>query len=343
MSTAFHPETDGQTERMNRVLEDVLRHYIDPTQSNWEECLPEAEFSINNAKSQTTKFTPFYLCNGFNPRTPIIGALPASQQARLDIEERQALLAQAKTSIQRAQDRQKIFVDQHRSEEKFEVGDFVMLSSKNIKMRKGYSKKLFPKFLGPFPIEEKIGKVAYRLTLPSKWKIHPVFHVSLLKNYNSPTDSTRKTKPLPLYIDDDGDCSFDVEMILNHRPLSCKDPKKVSFFVSWKGYGPEHDSWEPAKMLSSAQGAIAEYWRQQTPLEVESVLEHQWSNTHIGPRTLETAEYLVHWKGFGIGFDSFEPFSRLQQYIPLINDYWKNPVIIENDEAQCDRDPLTTI
>ena len=330
LSTAFHPQTDGQTERMNRVLEDMLRHYIDPRQKNWKDCLPMAEFACNNARSQSTGSTPFYLVFGQHPNTPIMGDLPRSEQARLTLEERKALAAKAKASIARAQDRQKQYADAHRSEVSFQTGVQVMLDTRNIKMKKGVTKKFFPKYLGPFTISEKIGHVAYKLELPPRWKIHPVFHVSLLKAYILPDESLagkRLTKPLPVVLDDNDEPTFDVEAIMNHRPLSCKDIRKVSFFVRWSGYGREHDSWEPAVYLQGAQGAIADYWRTQHPLEVESILEHRFPDEHFGSRTIETAEYLVHWKNFGVGFDSYEPYRRLLKYQHLVDAYWRAPVL----------------
>jgi hypothetical protein len=117
MSSAYHPQTDGQTERMNRTLEDVLRHFIGPFQSNWEELLPMVEFSINNSLSEATGTTAFMLNYGQNPDTPTTVALRrAHPQVNRFIGQWSHLLKQAKTCIQAAQSRQKHYADKRRSD-----------------------------------------------------------------------------------------------------------------------------------------------------------------------------------------------------------------------------------
>ena len=129
-STSFHPQTDGQTERMNRVLEEVMRHFINGEHSNWEELLPAVSFAINNAKSATTGETPFFLNYGAHPRTlesvPGCQSMPALGAVLRDM---QSTLHRIKELYRSAQDRQKAFADKDRREHTFKGGDQVLLST----------------------------------------------------------------------------------------------------------------------------------------------------------------------------------------------------------------------
>ena len=119
MSSAYHPQSDGQTERMNRVLEDMLRHYCDPSQTDWDEHLSLAEFAVNNAIQASTRFTPFMLNSGQHPRTPTtIAELrdaypngrrknPAAEQKFVEMQRLKA----ARENLNGAQQRQKAFAD----------------------------------------------------------------------------------------------------------------------------------------------------------------------------------------------------------------------------------------
>jgi hypothetical protein len=125
MSIAFHPQTDGQTERSNRVLEDCLRHYISPSQDDWDEWLPQAEFSMNNAWQESIKNTPFMLNFGQQPRTPLtqsggreVRVPQASNFAKTMAETR---LARAKASLLVAWSRKKLFADERHREVELDV------------------------------------------------------------------------------------------------------------------------------------------------------------------------------------------------------------------------------
>ena len=147
LSTAFHPETDGQTERVNRVIEEFLRHFINPRQDNWDTLLLLCEFAINNSKHESTGHTPFYLNSGQHPLNPLCitndmgdritrasnsridSRLPAVESFVKNISE---AVHQAKVNLKQAQDRQKSYVDAHRRELDFSVGAQVLLRTKNL-------------------------------------------------------------------------------------------------------------------------------------------------------------------------------------------------------------------
>jgi hypothetical protein len=195
MSTAYHPQTDGQTERMNRILEEVLRHYINPSHTSWESLLPWVEFAVNSAIQTSVKASPFLLNYGWQPTSPFeIGLrkihalakqpfLPDAVQA---VDSAKARIAEAKKCLQAAQDRQKHYADTKRQPITLHVGQLVLLSSKNIKIATTGTPKLLPRYLGPFKVIRLVGKAAVKLDIPTSWKIHPVFHVSLLKLWVGP-------------------------------------------------------------------------------------------------------------------------------------------------------------
>ena len=252
-STAFHPQTDGQTERTNRVLEEVIRHFIDGDHKNWEDLLPLAAFAMNNAKSSSTGETPFYLNHGSHPLTPITLGLPEGRLPTLEcvFQDLDSTLTRIRALLQAAQDRQKTYADaRFRAPHTFKVGDQVLLSTRNLKFKKGV-KKFHPKYIGPFQITEIIpgsADNAVRLELPATYsRIHPVFHVSLLKIYRASATSS----PLPPSPSvEDGIPLYKVENILSHRERRVGKRKIQEFLIKWLGYDDTHNSWEPKNNLT---------------------------------------------------------------------------------------------
>jgi RNase H-like domain found in reverse transcriptase/Reverse transcriptase (RNA-dependent DNA polymerase)/Integrase zinc binding domain/Chromo (CHRromatin Organisation MOdifier) domain/Retroviral aspartyl protease/Integrase core domain len=252
-STAYHPETDGQTERTNRVVEEVLRNFVGSDTKSWEDVLPFVEFAINNAKNDSTKETPFFLNYGANPRTPITNQLSAVRPPTLPVLEElfhsmDDALQRVQLLLRAAQDRQKTYADQRRRPHDIIQGDSVLLSSKNLRVKGKGRKKLFPKFVGPFTVTEMVGPNAARLDLPTNWRIHDVFHVSLLKPYKHRPGA--RIPPPPQIID--GEPYYKVERILAHRDRRVGKKKTVrEYLIKWLGYSDEHNSWEPTANLSS--------------------------------------------------------------------------------------------
>lgn len=165
LSTAYHPQSDGQTERMNRTVEEILRHYVGPHQDDWDERLPGVEFAINDAWQERFPSTPFMLNYGQHPLTPasmdVDTNVPAAQAFGNDLEE---ALAKAKVLLEAAQQRQKAYADKRAKHVEHDVGTVVLLNSKNIRFK--CCRKLLPRWIGPFEITERIGTQAYRLALP---------------------------------------------------------------------------------------------------------------------------------------------------------------------------------
>lgn len=188
VSTAYHLETDGQTERVNRVVEDMLRHYIGPRQDDWYRYLDMAEFAINNAFHESTQTTSFYLNTSQHPLLPLTVDLESIVPAAGTFVERlHKSVKLAKSCLEAAQQRQKMYADPKRRDVKHYVGELVLLSSKHLHIKSTGTRKLLPKWIEPFPITHLVGKAAVRLELPSTicMCMHNVFHVSLVKPFHS--------------------------------------------------------------------------------------------------------------------------------------------------------------
>jgi hypothetical protein len=260
MSTAFHPQTDGQTERANRTLEEMLRHYVNPSQDDWDLKLPCAEFAVNNAVKAATGYSPFYLNYGRHPRGPSTAVVDTNLPACNEfVSGLQKALSLARDSLHSAQTRMKKNADTHRRELDFKVGDQVLLSSKNIRLRTAGTKKLLPKFLGPFTVLQKIGNLAYKLDLSTDMpKVHPVFHVSLLRPFTPGSNET--PPPVPVLIE--GEPEYEVERILNYRnrKFSSKSKRtKREYLVKWSGYGHEYNSWQAQADCGNCEDLIQQY------------------------------------------------------------------------------------
>ena len=265
MSTGFHPQTDGQTERMNRTMQQMLRNYVSPDQSDWDELLAPCEFAYNNAPSASTGFTPFFLNYGRHPRTPAslilkrrgdgMGEVPTVENF---VELMDDCRKRAREALSAAQERQKFYADTNRSHVEFLVGQKVLLSTQNLKLRDSGARKLLPRYIGPFDIKTKIGEVAYRLALPPKMRIHPVFHVSLLREYKE--GGSYQPPPWAL-IESDG--STEVERILAHRDSVRATSTVREYLVLWAGASSDDATWIPATRVPPS--LLHEYWLKRIP------------------------------------------------------------------------------
>lgn len=245
MSTAFHPQTDGQTERLNQTLEQYLRSYVNKEQDNWVELLPIAQFALNSAKNETTSVSPFFANYGFEPeayRQPRQDNISA-QESMVLANRLKDLQQQLAADIEFSNSRTAKYSNKKRSVgPPLQRGDKVYLLRKHIKTKRPSTKLDFKK-LGPFEILEQVGKVNFRLRLPKGSRLHPVFHVSLL-------EPARGTTPLAtneeLQPENDPDV-YEVEKLMDTR----KGPKgQQEYLVKWKGYGDEESTWEHTRNLN---------------------------------------------------------------------------------------------
>jgi hypothetical protein len=252
-STAFHPQTDGQTERANQEVEQYLRIFSDWQQADWAEWLPLAEFAYNDKLHSATGYSPFYLnygqhpWKGVEPRGPSrnVSAQEFANHMKRTHNNAKAALEKAAKAMKHAYDKKKA------PSREYSPGDKVWLEATNIKTTRP-SKKLDNKRLGPFPVIEKVGPAAYRLELPPTWKIHPVFNELLLTPYCPPAFPSQE-RPLPPPPDViDGTEEYDVEEILDSRMKR----GKMEYLVHWKGYPHEENTWEPELNVKNSKDLI---------------------------------------------------------------------------------------
>ena len=226
-STTCHPQTDGQTEVVNRTLSTMLRAVLTNNLKLWEECLPHVEFAYNRAEHSTTKVSPFQVVYGFNPRAPLdILPLPTSERVHNDAKERADFIVKmhetTKANIEKMNEKYRITGSKGRKEVKLEPGDFVWLHLRKDRFPELRKSKLMPRAAGPFKIVEKINDNAYKLELPSEFGVSPTFNISDLQPYLGEEDEAElRTTPLQEGEDDEDITSSDTH---NNPPLDIQGP-----------------------------------------------------------------------------------------------------------------------
>lgn len=203
LTTAHHPQADGQTEIVNQVLEVGLRTFVGPLRNDWASKIASYQHAYNSLVHASTGFAPAYLLYGFLPKDPEnllsghVPAIPRVQGESLDAEEfaegMKAIRSQAHDALRFAQVFQQRAYNRGRLELEFEEGDLVLLNPHSMKMvkdLKGKGKKLLPKYDGPFEILRKLSPVTYYLRLPGSYKIHPIINVAHLERYRKSPDES---------------------------------------------------------------------------------------------------------------------------------------------------------
>nr|GFA32830.1 retrotransposon protein, putative, Ty3-gypsy subclass [Tanacetum cinerariifolium] len=253
-STAFHPETDGQTQRTIQTLEDMLRSCALEWTGNWDEYLCLVEFAYNNSWHASIKGAPFELLYGRKCRAPIcwneVGERVIEGPKLVKVTNEKVAIAREK--LKEARSRQKSYADRHRRAVEFKPGDRVFLKVSPCRgvRRFGMKGKLSPRFIGPFEILDRVGEVSYRLALPLQLShVHNVFHVSLLRGYNYhpyhvvqyPFDKIRK------------DLSFaeEPEAILDRQERVMRKKTIPLVKVLWKNHPEREATWENEELYDA--------------------------------------------------------------------------------------------
>lgn len=186
MSSAYHPQSDGQTERVNRCMKTFLRCFVHACPNSWSQWLSLAEYWYNTCPHSATGKSPFHVLYGYEPRHFGISVSDAISVSDLSswLQERQVMSCLIQQHLQRAKSRMKKQADHKRSERVLQVGDWVFLKLQpyvQSSLAPRANQKLAFRFFGPYKVLAKIGSVAYRLQLPASSTVHPVFHASQLK------------------------------------------------------------------------------------------------------------------------------------------------------------------
>lgn len=264
-STAYHPQTDGSSERTNQTVEVALRHYLlsmdNPT--DWPNILPRFQAVLNNSPSASTSKTANEILYGFKPNQPLdlIANIPEINIPKARIEAADAI-AWSKLNHKRNYDKkhQPLFLKE---------GSWAYLRMHHgysIPLPKNMTAKWSQRRIGPFKIIKKIGNLAYRLNLPAHWKIHPVVSIQQLEPAPDEPDPYNRVpydNPPSVYVEGDteNDKSYEIERLLNKRVIKRGRGESTQYLVRWKGYGPEDDRWYPISSLGNAADLIADYER----------------------------------------------------------------------------------
>jgi hypothetical protein len=250
-STTYHPESDGQTERVNRVIEDMLRMYVMDKPSRWEDYLHLVEFAYNNGYHASLKMSPFEALYGRKCNTPVSWDNPADRVVVGPelLKEMEDQMIKIKQNLKAAQDRQKSYADSNRTHREFKVGDHVFLKVKTNRssLKLGSCAKLAARFCGPFEILERIGPVAYMLALPASMTVHNVFHVSLLKKYVP--DANHVIDWTVIQVEPEGVLQVHPVRILDRKNKQLRNRAIGLVKVQWTWYGPEDATWEHEEVM----------------------------------------------------------------------------------------------
>ncbi|WVZ70475.1 LOW QUALITY PROTEIN: hypothetical protein U9M48_019140 [Paspalum notatum var. saurae] len=246
-SSAYHPQTDGQTERTNQILEDMLRACAIQYGASWDKSLPYAEFSYNNSYQASIKMSPFQALYGRRCRTPLHWDQPGEKQlfGPKIIEDAERQVRMIRENLRIAQTRQKSYADNRRRDLEFAVGDYVYLKVSPIRGLRRFKVKgkLAPRYIGPFKIVDRKGEVAYQLELPDRLSgVHNVFHISQLKKcLRVPEEQLQEDE---LNVQDDLTYTEYPVQILETAERTTRNRVIKMCKVKWSHHTAEEATWE---------------------------------------------------------------------------------------------------
>lgn len=250
-NTSYHPQTDGQSERVNQCLENYLRCMTFQEPQRWLSWLSLAQYWYNTSFHTSLKMSPFQALYGYLPPQVSELSVPGhiASDAATTLFDKETILKQLKKNLQDAQVRMKMYADKNRSDREFQVGDMVYLKMQPYRetaLGLLKSLKLASKFYGPFKILARVGKVAYRLLLLAQATIHPVFHVSQLKRLLGSHAVPNPTLPL---LNKDGKIMAQPLAILDRHLTPRHNAPVVQWLIHWLNFSPEDATWEDASFI----------------------------------------------------------------------------------------------
>ncbi|KAA0046073.1 Transposon Ty3-G Gag-Pol polyprotein [Cucumis melo var. makuwa] len=242
-STAYHPQSDGQTEVVNRGVETYLRCFCNEKPKEWIKSLPWTEYWYNTTYQRSIGMTPFQVVYGRQPPTIVSYGSSPSKNSTVEemLQERDIILVSLREHLRLAQEQMRLYADRKRRDVEFAVGEYVLLRirpHRQITVRSRRNEKLAPRFFGPYEIIEKIGPVAYRLQLPENSRIHPVFHVSQLRKL---VGQHENIQPTIQFVNENYTWKSEPEEVIEYRRTGAE---QWEVLVCWKGLPKYEASWE---------------------------------------------------------------------------------------------------
>ncbi|KAK7281730.1 hypothetical protein RIF29_09972 [Crotalaria pallida] len=252
MSTAYHPETDGQTEVLNRTLETYLRCFVSEQPKGWHSYLSWAEYWYNTSFHTAAQKTPFEIVYGRPPPalTKFIPGETLVEAVAQDLMDRDEILKQLKFHLSRAQDHMTKFADRKRRPSLIQPGDWVYLKIRPHRqgsMPTRLHPKLAARYYGPYLVLKQVGAVAFKLQLPECARIHPVFHVSQLKR----AVGGHVVEPeLPKELEVDA-ALYQPESVLASRTITQHGEQIEQVLIKWQSKPAEEATWEDILLIKS--------------------------------------------------------------------------------------------
>jgi hypothetical protein len=268
LSSAHHPQTDGQTEVMNQHLETMMRAYVQSDPTEWSNWLDVLQFAYNNSNHSSHGEAPAQLLMGYTPRAPadfITEEALNIERISLSATERIRLLqahrTAARDTIQRSRDKQAFQYDKSRRMFLFEAGDLVLINpfKLNLLESRGIGTKLRQRRLGPFEVLERVSPTAYQLHLPDTYPMHNVVNVEHLSRYQPLNDKDRPKLDNPRELIKASTEEYDVDRIVEEKREKGKHGKRL-YRIRWKGYDAEDDTWQTEQDLRNAP-EVLRAWR----------------------------------------------------------------------------------
>jgi hypothetical protein len=259
MSTADHAQTDGQSERANRTLLQLMRSFAGNNPAGWDTLLDMAELAYNNSLQASTGKSPFYTNFGRHATMPIdLAVKPAEREQVQDLLLNiHSALAEVKREVKKSQEYQRQQANKRRRAVTYAVGDKVLVSTSIFHLKNADHHKLMPRYMGPFNITKVCGPVDVKLQLPPQLKTHPVVHVSKVRPWHeTPRFGQREAQPEVVLVDGEPECV--VEALLARKIVG----GQVSYLVKWQGLDHCEDMWIRRSFLGNCMDLVNAYDRQ---------------------------------------------------------------------------------
>ena len=281
MSSSYHPQSNGQTENINKIIKTMLKMYVNSNTDDWDEYLVPIEIAINNAIQDSTGYSPYYLNSGQSPNLPLTLAASKSESEGESESERKSEdgtvrrrrkesvseraermiheLREAKINMESAQENQRQQADKHRRAVSYKVGDKVLLATDDMPTHQG---KLRSNFIGPFEVKKVWSDVLVELDLPPALEFHPRVHVEKLRAFVEDVSRFPTRRQINRQVALQGKRKkkeWGVERILAEREV---EGEGIQYLLLWEGYTTADASWQWESNLGNVSQLLLE-WKQQ--------------------------------------------------------------------------------